>query len=173
MARDYIGYGIRARAQGLITRELGPESELEKVQRLYNEVGQERFTLLDRALLARAKGGILAVTTEPGEEPWKRTTRLGRLKTLECPCPCPNISPGRLKIPSEVADGSETARKWGNAHGARGPEELENVRDYRTPTWAFRHMKEAGLFVDEREYSSSSERFAAARNRVIKVLKPR
>ena len=28
MARDYIGHGIRARAQDLVTLELGPETEL-------------------------------------------------------------------------------------------------------------------------------------------------
>jgi type IV secretory pathway VirD2 relaxase len=83
IARDYIGHGMRARAQGLITLELGPESELEKLQKLYNEVGQERFTRLDRGLVAGAKEGILALTAEPGEEPWRRTTWVGRLKTLE------------------------------------------------------------------------------------------
>src|SRR5262249_45579411 len=83
IARDYIGHGMRARAQGLITLELGPESELEKLQKLYNEVGQERVTRLDRGLRARAKEGILAVTAEPGEEPWRYTTRIGRLKMLE------------------------------------------------------------------------------------------
>src|SRR2546421_608684 len=30
MARDYIGHGVRARAQSLITLELGPESEVER-----------------------------------------------------------------------------------------------------------------------------------------------
>jgi type IV secretory pathway VirD2 relaxase len=83
MARDYIGHAIRARAQGLITRELGPESELERAQKLFNEVGQERFTLLDRALLARAKEGILTVTREAWDAPWRHTTRVGRLQTLE------------------------------------------------------------------------------------------
>ena len=38
MARDYIGHGVRARAQGLVTLELGPESELERLQKLMNEV---------------------------------------------------------------------------------------------------------------------------------------
>ncbi len=31
IARDYIAHGIRARASELITRELGPESELEVI----------------------------------------------------------------------------------------------------------------------------------------------
>jgi type IV secretory pathway VirD2 relaxase len=51
MARDYIGHGVRARAQSLITVELGPESQVEKMQKLLNEVGQERLTRLDRSLM--------------------------------------------------------------------------------------------------------------------------
>jgi type IV secretory pathway VirD2 relaxase len=82
IARDYIGRRMRARAQGLITLKLGPESELEKLQKLYNEVGQERFTRLDRGLLAGAKEASLAIAADAGEEPWRQTARVGRLKTL-------------------------------------------------------------------------------------------
>jgi type IV secretory pathway VirD2 relaxase len=32
MARDYIAHGVRARARSLITFELGPEAELERIQ---------------------------------------------------------------------------------------------------------------------------------------------
>jgi type IV secretory pathway VirD2 relaxase len=83
MARDYIAHGVRARAQSLVTLELGPESEIERVQKLFNEVGQERLTRLDRSLLARAKNGILVVTSEQEQDPVQRTLRVGRLKTLE------------------------------------------------------------------------------------------
>jgi type IV secretory pathway VirD2 relaxase len=83
MARDYIGHGVRARAQSLITLELGPESDIERVQKLFNEVGQERLTRLDRSLMARAKDGILVVTSEHEQDPVQRTLRVGRLKTLE------------------------------------------------------------------------------------------
>jgi hypothetical protein len=38
IARDYIGHGVRARAQALMTLELGPESELERLQKLASEV---------------------------------------------------------------------------------------------------------------------------------------
>ena len=69
MARDYIGHGVRARAQVLVTLELGPESEVERLQKLFNEVGQERLTRLDRALMARAKDGILVVTSEQEQDP--------------------------------------------------------------------------------------------------------
>jgi type IV secretory pathway VirD2 relaxase len=83
MARDYIAHGVRARAQGLITLELGPETDLERTQKLFNETGQERLTRLDRSLLARARGGILVVTTAEERDPVQQTLRIGRLKTLE------------------------------------------------------------------------------------------
>jgi type IV secretory pathway VirD2 relaxase len=83
MARDYIGHGVRARAQSLITLELGPETEIESFRKRLNEVGQERLTTLDRSLIARARDGIVVVTTanEPDRE--QQALRTGRLKTLE------------------------------------------------------------------------------------------
>jgi type IV secretory pathway VirD2 relaxase len=83
MARDYIGHGVRARAQSLITLELGPESEVERMQKLFNEVGQERLTRLDRSLIARAKDGVLAVSSAEERDPVQQTLRIGRLKALE------------------------------------------------------------------------------------------
>jgi type IV secretory pathway VirD2 relaxase len=83
MARDYISHGMRARAQGLITLELGPATDLERTQKLFNESGHERLTRLDRALLARARNGILVVTTAEERNPVQQTLRIGRLKTLE------------------------------------------------------------------------------------------
>lgn len=83
MARDYIGYGIRARAQDLVTLELGPETELERIAKLTREVVQERFTLLDRSLAARAKENLLAITAADEVNPMRHALRMGRLKTLE------------------------------------------------------------------------------------------
>jgi type IV secretory pathway VirD2 relaxase len=83
IARTYISHGFRARAQGLITLELGPESDLERLQKLSNEVGQERLTRIDRSLLARARDGVLAVSRAKGRDPMQQTLRIGRLRTLE------------------------------------------------------------------------------------------
>lgn len=83
MARDYISHGIRARAQSLVTLELGLKSQLERIQKLLDEVRQERLTFLDRALRARAKEGILVVTLGEEQDPFQHTLRIGRLKTLE------------------------------------------------------------------------------------------
>jgi type IV secretory pathway VirD2 relaxase len=83
MARDYIGHGVRARAQALVTLELGPESEVERLQKFASEVEQERFTRLDRALLAKAQDGILVTTSVHEPDPIRQTMHTGRLKTLE------------------------------------------------------------------------------------------
>jgi len=83
MARDYIGHGIRARAQDLVTLELGPETEIERITKLTREVVQERFTLLDRSLISRAKGNVLAITAADEADHSRHALRMGRLKTLE------------------------------------------------------------------------------------------
>src|SRR5262245_11724778 len=83
MARDYIGHGIRARAQSLVTLELGPETETERLQKLLNEVSQERFTRLDRDLLIQAKENILVIAALPEQDGARQTMRIGRLKVLE------------------------------------------------------------------------------------------
>src|SRR5215467_3195914 len=83
MARDYIGHGVRARAQSLITLELGPETEIERIQKRFNEIGQERFTALDRSLIARARQGIVAVKAGEARDHLQQALCTGRLKTLE------------------------------------------------------------------------------------------
>ena len=83
MARSYITHGVRARAQGLITLELGPETALERLQKLGNEVGQERLTRIDRVLIARARNGVLALDGTEERDPLQQTLRIGRLRALE------------------------------------------------------------------------------------------
>ncbi len=83
MARDYIGHGVRARAQALVTLELGPETQLERLQKLFDEVGQERLTRLDRQLMARAKDNILTITAHEENDPTQQTLKIGRLRTLQ------------------------------------------------------------------------------------------
>ena len=54
IAGNYIGHGIRGRASEIMTRWLGPQSELEVREQLSREIGAERLTKLDRDLIARA-----------------------------------------------------------------------------------------------------------------------
>jgi hypothetical protein len=53
-SRDYISQSMRARAEHLVTLELGPRSELEIRQGLEAEIDANRWTKLDRSLVAEA-----------------------------------------------------------------------------------------------------------------------
>jgi type IV secretory pathway VirD2 relaxase len=83
--RAYISERLRWQAQHLVTKELGPRSEVELGRQLDREVGQERFTSLDRALSAVAGDtGALDVRRLALTVDGKTRGRLvGRLKVLE------------------------------------------------------------------------------------------
>lgn len=59
IAGDYIARGIRGRASEIMTRWLGPQSELEVREQLSQEVGAERLTKLDRDILVRADDHVV------------------------------------------------------------------------------------------------------------------
>jgi hypothetical protein len=56
IAGDYIAYGIRERASEIVTLELGRQTELEVTNQLEREVDADRFTRLDRMLIAEQQG---------------------------------------------------------------------------------------------------------------------
>ncbi|MGM4954138.1 relaxase/mobilization nuclease domain-containing protein [Bradyrhizobium barranii] len=86
ISRDYIAMGLRARASDLVTRELGPRSELEIRQSLEADMTAERWTRLDRALSREAgtADGVIDLRLErdAGRDPL-REIRIGRMRTLE------------------------------------------------------------------------------------------
>jgi type IV secretory pathway VirD2 relaxase len=86
ISRDYISTGFRARAGDLITRELGPRSELEMRQGLEAETTAERWTRMDRVLAreAGAADGVidLRLRRDAAPDPL-RELRIGRMRTLE------------------------------------------------------------------------------------------
>ncbi len=81
IARDYLTAGMCARAAELIDLDLGPRSDFEISGRLRAEVGQERLTGIDRALLrdAGADGTVSAL----GRDALDQALRIGRLRQLE------------------------------------------------------------------------------------------
>ena len=86
ISRDYISGGLRARASDLVTRELGPRSELEVRQGLEAEVTAERWTRLDRVLAREAGRADGVVDLRPEREAAHdalREIRIGRMRTLE------------------------------------------------------------------------------------------
>lgn len=86
ISRDYISTGFRGRACDLVTRELGPRSELEVRRGLENETTAERWTRIDRVLgrEAGAADGVIDLRPmrDAAGDPL-RAIRIGRLRTLE------------------------------------------------------------------------------------------
>ena len=86
IARDYIRNGFRARAQQLLTLELGPRSDLEIRRSLEEQIGAERWTGLDRALSreAAAHDGVIDLRLGPGVQADElHAIRIGRMRKLE------------------------------------------------------------------------------------------
>ncbi len=85
ISRDYIKEGMRARAQDLVTQELGPRTDLEIHRNLERQVEAERWTQLDRQLVRDAhKSGIIDLAPPAGGQPDEfHALKVGRLRTLE------------------------------------------------------------------------------------------
>ncbi len=67
IAGDYIAHGIRERASEIVTLELGRQTELEVTKQLEREVDADRFTRLDRMLIAEQQGqGVRRPAPRPG-----------------------------------------------------------------------------------------------------------
>lgn len=102
IARDYIAHGFRTRAAELITRELGPETEIEVARKLQQEITAERLTRIDRSILRDASGGVLELGALSGRELAWQTVRIGRLRTLERMGLADEAEPGRWRIDPEL-----------------------------------------------------------------------
>jgi type IV secretory pathway VirD2 relaxase len=86
ISRDYISTGFRARASDLVTRELGPRSDLETRRGLDAETTAERWTKIDQVLVreAAATDGVIDLRPSRDAVPEPlREIRIGRLRTLE------------------------------------------------------------------------------------------
>lgn len=102
IARDYIAHGFRSRAAELITRELGPETEIEVARKVQQEITAERFTRLDRSILRDAPSGALELDALSGREPAWQTARIGRLRALARMGLAEEAEPGRWRIDPEL-----------------------------------------------------------------------
>jgi len=93
IARDYMTQGLRARAAEIVTLDLGPRTEREIMAAQTQEIGQERFTSIDRRLMRDADeaGVVRALPADPGQH----ASLIGRLRTLS-----------RLGLAEEQKDGS-------------------------------------------------------------------
>jgi len=68
IAGDYIAHGIRERASDIVTLELGRQTEQEVSSQLEREVDAERFTRLDRMLIAEQDAGSEFADLRPDKD---------------------------------------------------------------------------------------------------------
>ena len=82
---DYLANGIRERASDLATLELGPVTGIEQSRKLTTEIGQDRYTRIDRAMAGEAEDRFLDLRQESADPQHQRdrTLRLRRLAKLE------------------------------------------------------------------------------------------
>ncbi|RWH47157.1 MAG: DUF3363 domain-containing protein [Mesorhizobium sp.] len=85
ISRDYLKEGMRARAQDLVTQELGPRTDLEIRRNLERQVEAERWTQLDRQLQRDGgKAGIIDLAPRADQQPDAfHALKVGRLRALE------------------------------------------------------------------------------------------
>jgi type IV secretory pathway VirD2 relaxase len=85
ISREYIKEGMRARAQDLVTHELGQRTDLEIHRNLAAQVEAERWTQLDRQLARDGrKTGIIDLAPRLGQPPDEfHALKVGRLRKLE------------------------------------------------------------------------------------------
>ncbi len=86
ISRDYIREGMRARAQELVTLELGPRSDQEIRRSLEGQIEAGRWTRLDRVLAreAAATGGVIDLRPNRDWQPNEfHTIKIGRIRKLE------------------------------------------------------------------------------------------
>lgn len=103
IAREYIGQGMRHRASQLATDWLGPRSELEIAQSMAREVGQERWTTLDRALVDQSADGLIDLYQRPArQQESRRLLLLGRLQRLEEMGLAEDLSGGRWTLHPDI-----------------------------------------------------------------------
>ncbi|WP_085309988.1 relaxase/mobilization nuclease domain-containing protein [Planktotalea arctica] len=112
IARDYIKEGMRARAQDLITQDLGYRTDRDIHNTLERQIDSESWTNLDRQLARDANRlGIIDLAPVSGHKPDERhALKIGRLRKLETLCLADQVGPGQWVMDE---DAEPTLRELG------------------------------------------------------------
>lgn len=103
IAGDYIVHGIRERASEIVTRELGRQAEQEVSRQLQAEVHAERFTRLDRMLIAEQEAQSEFADLRPDKDMRalfrkNRALLIDRARHLERMGLATEVTPGQWRI---------------------------------------------------------------------------
>lgn len=81
--RDYISHGMREAAEHVATLELGPTNQIDVAKKLALSVRHDRFTSIDRDLLAKAQNQIVDLSKLPLDgSDWSQRFEKWRVKHL-------------------------------------------------------------------------------------------
>ena len=105
ISRDYIKEGMRARAQDLVTQELGLRSDMDIRHALERQVEAEYWTQLDRQLVRDAdRHGVIDLAPDPSQQPDQfHALKVGRVRHLESLGLAHQLGPGQW-IMDEAAE---------------------------------------------------------------------
>ena len=103
IAGDYIAYGIRERASEIVTLELGRQTEHEVSRQLEREVDANRFTRLDRMLIAEQEASNEFADLRPDKDMRdmfrkNRALMIDRARKLERMGLATEVTPGQWKV---------------------------------------------------------------------------
>ncbi len=100
ISRDYIKEGMRARAQDLVTQELGPRTDLEIRRNLERQIEADRWTNLDRQLARDSyRTGVVDLAPHPDRQPDEfHAMKVGRLRKLETLGLADQVGPGQWAV---------------------------------------------------------------------------
>ncbi len=109
IAGDYIAHGIRERASEIVTLELGRQTEQEVSRQLEGEVHAERFTRLDRMLIAEQEAESEFADLRPDRDMRdtfrkNRTLLIDRARHLERMGLATEVTPGQWTISPKAED---------------------------------------------------------------------
>ncbi|WP_375551349.1 DUF3363 domain-containing protein [Rhodophyticola porphyridii] len=109
IAGDYIAHGIRERASDIVTLELGRQTEQEVGRQLETEVDAERFTRLDRMLIAEQEASSEFADLRPDKDMRtmfrkNRALLIERARRLEHMRLATEATPGQWIIAPEAED---------------------------------------------------------------------
>jgi type IV secretory pathway VirD2 relaxase len=105
ISRDYLSRGLRARAERLVTLELGPRSEQEIRQTLERQVEADRWTPIDQALAREAakRDGLIDLRPNADQaNDVERTMLIRRARKLENLGLAAPLSPGQWIMAEEA-----------------------------------------------------------------------
>ena len=116
IAGDYISHGVRERASEIVTLDLGQQTEQEVSRQLEREVDAERFTRLDRLLIAEQQANNeFAADLRPDRdmlETARRDRALLIARDLPLSCHPVAIRASAVCMPCGVVGATDSRRSW-------------------------------------------------------------